>query len=444
MNAFLQSLLHNLGAGIVQHWVIMLVPFVAVYLFVKYGSAQLKPSSIYNLLVFFQLVNTLVLVELWMGFTAFDSNAITTPVGELFHHSMLARVFTGMGALYCLMGLVYMIQWIRLEISTRKTTRNLPLAGTWIQQFTKHSSRELGIRRAVTVYSHPNLTVPFTTGFFRPIIVLPMQCISVMNGVQLQAIVLHELVHIYRNDYLVNKLLLACQRLVFFNPITHWVHQRIDEYRELAVDEKVVAHTHNKVPYAEALYLIGQWAQNKTFALQPAATGAQKSYLKHRIQQIISGNSYQNSPTAKVLAGLLILVCFGVLSLVQTNTTKPLVTTATSNFVAVIPTKASINVVENRAITASIVTNKKTANKIKTRRKLLTKAPVEYVESSFPSYEVYPAANYPPVLPEPVEAEAPVGKTIISIQRNALIDSLKVPQNIIFEIGKDKLKRARL
>lgn len=443
MNAFLQSVLHTLGAGIVQHWVIMLLPFAAVYLFVKHGSRSIKPSSVYNFLVFFQCVNTFVFIELWLGFTAFNSDVVVDAVSQLFHHSIITQVFTGMGALYCMMGLVYVTHWIRLEISTHQSTKNLPLASNWIQQFTKHSSRELGIRGDVPVYSHPTLTVPFTTGFFKPIIVLPVQCISAMNGVQLQAIVLHELVHIYRNDYLVSKLLLACQRLVFFNPITHWVHKRIDEYRELAVDEKVVAHTHDKLPYAEALYLIGNWAQNKPFQLQPAATGTGKSYLKYRIQQIVSGTTYHKSPVTKFFTILLIGVCVCVISFVQNTTKTPLAHTIVKNTEALVVPKATASQVITTASIANISSVKKAVRKTKTRKKLASKAPVEYVESSFPEYDVTPA-NYQPTLPEPVEAEAPVGKTIISIQRNTLIDSLKVPQNIIFEIGKEKLKRARL
>src|SRR5262249_38242290 len=68
-----------------------------------------------------------------------------------------------------------------------------------------------------------------------------------------EALLLHELAHIRRHDYLVNMLQGIAEALLFYHPAVWWISGHIRYERELCCDDVAVRITGNALTYARAL-----------------------------------------------------------------------------------------------------------------------------------------------------------------------------------------------
>ena len=110
-------------------------------------------------------------------------------------------------------------------------------------------------------------------GFFKPLILVPMGLLTHLPADQLHAILLHELGHIRRQDYLVNLLQRFAETVFFFNPAVLWLFALLRRERECCCDDLVLLHTGNRKSYLDALvgfqeyrsaalalgWLVGHW-----------------------------------------------------------------------------------------------------------------------------------------------------------------------------------------
>ena len=79
-----------------------------------------------------------------------------------------------------------------------------------------------------------------TWGWLRPVVLLP-EGARRWSAPRRQVVLLHELVHVRRADWLVRLMArLACS-VYWFNPLVWWAVRRLDLEQELACDEEVVA-----------------------------------------------------------------------------------------------------------------------------------------------------------------------------------------------------------
>ena len=70
--------------------------------------------------------------------------------------------------------------------------------------FTNKIAGHLAIKRKVQVHLSELIKSPVTIGFLKPMILLPVACMNNLSVAQVEAILLHELSHIKRGDYLMN------------------------------------------------------------------------------------------------------------------------------------------------------------------------------------------------------------------------------------------------
>ncbi len=127
--------------------------------------------------------------------------------------------------------------------------------------------------------------VPMVIGYLKPIILLPAATIDHLNIEQLETILLHELAHIKRHDYLINILQAFVETILFFNPFVWLVSAIIRREREHCCDDLVLDHTREPLFYATALAALAS-GQKSAPALALAATG-QSNHLFNRIQRIM-------------------------------------------------------------------------------------------------------------------------------------------------------------
>ena len=143
----------------------------------------------------------------------------------------------------------------------------------------------LEIGRKVHLYLSARVQVPVMLGTLKPIILLPVATISQLSTDQVEAIIVHELAHIKRFDYLHNILQNITETLLFFNPFVWLVSSLIRKEREHCCDDLVVESMDSPLTYAHALVQL-ESTRRSAPGMALAATG-QKNQLLNRIKRIM-------------------------------------------------------------------------------------------------------------------------------------------------------------
>ena len=191
--------------------------------------------------------------------------------------------------------------WAQLQILKRRTVT--PLGPRWQEMLVNLAGR-LHLRRTVRALQSAMIDVPMVIGSIRPIILIPASVLTGSTPQQLEAILLHELAHIRRYDYLANLIQVAIETLGFFHPAVWWVSRTIHIERENCCDDVAAAALQNKVRYARALAWLEE-TRTQQARLAVAATG---SNLLHRISRLVgtSPNEANRYGWIAILAAILL------------------------------------------------------------------------------------------------------------------------------------------
>ncbi len=186
---------------------------------------------------------------------------------------------------YLLLIIFLSVRWV---IGYRQTQqirfRGLQKMPVTYRLFVTRIAEQLGISRKIQVYLSDVITTPLTIGFFRPVILVPLASINHLSTEQMEAVLLHELAHIRRYDYLINILLSVAEIGLFFNPFTQMISRQIKKERENSCDDWVLQYQYNATTYAEALLRIA--CLQATPALAMTAT-SKKNDLLIRVKRMI-------------------------------------------------------------------------------------------------------------------------------------------------------------
>jgi len=101
----------------------------------------------------------------------------------------------------------------------------------------------------------------------------------------MEAVLLHEMAHIRRADYLINLMLTAIETFLFFNPFTQLLSKTIRHERENCCDDWVLQFQYNATSYAEALLRIAYLQSSPALAMN-AASG--KNDLLSRVKRMLN------------------------------------------------------------------------------------------------------------------------------------------------------------
>lgn len=168
--------------------------------------------------------------------------------------------------------------------------------------------QKLGIRKAVTLLESEFVNVPVTIGYLKPVILLPAGMLLQLPPGQIDTIILHELAHILRRDYLVNILQSMLETVFFFNPAIWWLSALIREERENCCDDMVLEQVQQKRNYLEALMAFQNYeSQAGKFAM---GLSLRKHSLMNRLRRMVNKeNQKLNSGEKIVLLTGIILLC---------------------------------------------------------------------------------------------------------------------------------------
>jgi GWxTD domain-containing protein len=187
--------------------------------------------------------------------------------------------------------------------------------------------RELAARirlaRPVALLESCRVDVPLVAGYLRPVILVPLDLLAGLPAGQVEAILLHELAHIRRRDYLVNLLQAVVENLLFYHPAVWWVSSVIRSEREHCCDDLAVAVQGNAFEYAAALTAL----EDRRGAAEPALAATGGNLMK-RIRRLLNRPEPRHAAfTPAVAAGLVILATAAALTAWQPKPqeqTKPI------------------------------------------------------------------------------------------------------------------------
>lgn len=193
---------------------------------------------------------------------------------------------------------------------TLKAERHAP-DPHWIEKLDEFVAK-LNIRQRVQLFGSGIVKSPITTGFIKPIILLPISLLTGLTPEQFEAIIAHELAHIKRNDYLINIVQTLIDTVFFFHPGVWYISAQIRKERELACDDIALNLTKDPVAYAKALTLVQENdLYNGRFAM---AFSPFRTTLLQRIKRLNKQITMKTNLSEKLIAGLLVISGIACLS----------------------------------------------------------------------------------------------------------------------------------
>ena len=175
----------------------------------------------------------------------------------------------------------------------------------WVKRLDALRAR-LRMTRPVTLLESCFLEVPVVIGHLRPVILMPVGLLAGLPVAQIESILLHELAHIRRADYLVNLMQKVVEGLLFYHPAVWWISRVIRAERENCCDDLAVRASGDAHEYATALAAL---AENH-WAVSEAAVAANGGNLVKRIRRVLAQPEGPRAGMAPALsAGVLIVSC---------------------------------------------------------------------------------------------------------------------------------------
>jgi hypothetical protein len=284
------------------------------------GNKQISPAGKHNLILLFVFIGTEWFIYSFIHF-------LHEPPGRFLPgfipvSKVVDQWISWVSLLYLIILAGRLFQYVSQYIRGGKNENSKSLSPVF-QILANRYSKILGIRRKVQVYVCTLAETAETSRFFKPVILLPVSLITHLSTQQIEAILVHELYHIRRNDYLINICMSCFRGIFFFNPFAHFFYKELARERELACDDGVLELGFKSHLYAEALFSLEKFRQPaKGFSL--AADGNKPWLLMERIKRVLGKpETRQNRFGSLIIVSTLIAVSLFIFRPAVTVPGKP-------------------------------------------------------------------------------------------------------------------------
>lgn len=140
--------------------------------------------------------------------------------------------------------------WI---VAARWRSTSVRLAPDEWQRALGRLASRISLTRPVQLLVSALVHVPTVVGWLRPVILVPVGALSGLPGDQVEMLLLHELAHIRRHDFLVNIVQSVVETLLFYHPAVWWIGGHMRNEREACCDDLAVMASGDVFTYASAL-----------------------------------------------------------------------------------------------------------------------------------------------------------------------------------------------
>ncbi len=289
------TIIHSLWQGLLVWFALRLLltcaPSLSSIKKHNLGMVAMLAISVWFIYTFISQVQA----HIWVDFSAanapaflphftFPLNNVAHAVSPSYYNYVIEGYLPYISAIYFI-GLAFNL--LRMGFNWQKLShiKRTMMPSDRMQDYVDTLCQQLNISKYVSVNISRYVDGPCMIGFFSPIILLPISLTTYLSADEIKAILLHELSHIKRNDYLLNLVQQFISILLYFNPFAQLINRIINQERENRCDDLVVQTTAQPLVYAHALLKLEQKRQ-VDFKLALAATG-KKYHLLTRIERIM-------------------------------------------------------------------------------------------------------------------------------------------------------------
>ena len=193
--------------------------------------------------------------------------------------------------LYLLILLFLFVRYGRQYFYSRKLGRtSLSRPTAEMRLFTEQTARQMGIKKEVRIWFSRLVEGPVTLGSLKPVILIPLATVCNLNTQQVESLILHELAHIRKQDYLLPLWIAVLEAFFFFNPFSRALIRSIQKEREHRCDDLVLQFRYDPHVYVAALMALARSLQSNP-RLVLAAAGSNDGLLLQRVKRILKLNT---------------------------------------------------------------------------------------------------------------------------------------------------------
>lgn len=301
-----KTIIHSIWIGLL---ILALLRLAQAYIPVRLSGLRYSIAVSALLLLFISIIASfLMLYEPLSSMQASLSSPRAFPLvsGKLFLRSNRESLMDA-NLIFSLCGYIYfagaMFMLFR-SVASLAYVRRLQSSGIqpgqeWQEKFLQ-ISLSLGIRRPVKFLESALASGPMLVGYLKPAVIVPAGMITLLPVSQVETILMHELYHLKRRDYLVNIMQLFIEGILFYHPAVWIISGFIRSEREHCCDDRVLRTTDNPETYAKALIHIAE--QQQFTRLAPGAVGSRKHHFNSRIKRILNYHTMKTNMRDKVLS----------------------------------------------------------------------------------------------------------------------------------------------
>ena len=312
------QLLSNIPNALINNIGFMAILFM-MYECVKW-MGKMKPGQLF---MFAGTIQAISLVQFLI--TVFYPNSfslllITAKIATItipFNNNGI-QWLTLIGLAYCLMliyflaRIIFQFKYINgLKKSANFSQSNFLLNTLPPQLLKKTANIKIGLSNQIDA--------PITFGWLNPIVLLPIAICNQLTTKEIETILMHEIAHILRKDYIINIIISLNQTILFFNPFSILLNKEMSLQREIACDLMVIKNNPEKVEYMNALLKIAEHVNKriqKNTTLAIGILGSQSELLK-RIQYF---NNIKTNTSKQLILKLMMGLAFTTCIFLSTRT----------------------------------------------------------------------------------------------------------------------------
>ena len=185
-----------------------------------------------------------------------------------------------------------------------KSGANQITDSVWLEKMSELCN-SLKIKGKVLLKQSERVSSPLVMGVIKPVIIFPMGLIQALPTDEIEAILVHELAHIKRKDFLINIVINLLQVIYFFHPAFWWLKIQLDAEREFHCDDIALNQLGKKLTLIKALTNASEFQGHK---FQPAmAFAGKKNQLLSRVKRIVDHKPQMNWLSGFMSLGILVL-----------------------------------------------------------------------------------------------------------------------------------------
>ena len=188
-----------------------------------------------------------------------------------------------------------------------------PLGLRW-QNKLQELQQKLNFTKPVALLESLQVKVPVAIGYLKPVILVPVGAVNGLTEKQVEAILAHELAHIYRHDYLFNLVQSIVETIFFYHPAMWWISANVRAERENCCDDIALNLCGDSIAFAGALAEL----EEMNFAAGPAmamAFNGKRGTLLGRIKRLLNQPRRSASFSEGFIAACILMVSISAISL---------------------------------------------------------------------------------------------------------------------------------